>query len=113
MALGAHPLVSTGVGAEVVDQHTLPKMLAGFRMLVIPGPVLVLHELVTGGIVALETGTGDVRAAEKRPFQLFHLTVIGRGLSLFLGYDGMSFIGLGIFGYAQFNLRLVFGQYAA
>jgi len=72
--------------------------------------VLVLHELVASGIVAFETGPGNFGTTAEWAFQLLQLAVIRRGLSPFLGYHGMIFIGLGIFGYAQFKLRLVLGQ---
>ena len=46
VALGAHPLVAAGVGAEGVDQGLLAQLLAGGGMVVFPGPVDRLHEVL-------------------------------------------------------------------
>ncbi len=81
VALRAHALVAARVGAEVIDQVALAELLAGVRVLVRPGPVNVLHEVLASLGMAAETGLGHFRAGRERALQLFEFCVI-RGAAL-------------------------------
>ena len=77
VALGAHTLVAAGIGAEVVDQHALAERLAGGGLVVAPGPVLVLHELVPCFGMTTQAGLGHLGAAGKRALQFLEFCMVG------------------------------------
>lgn len=77
VALGAHALVSAGIGAEVVDQITLAEQLPRLFVLVCPGPVNILHELVAGLGMTFQADPGHLRAIAERALELFELAMIG------------------------------------
>ena len=76
MAHRAHALVAARVGAEIVYKVTLAKRLAGFFILVFPGPMDGLLELMAGLIMTGQASLRDLGATGKGPFQRLELAVI-------------------------------------
>lgn len=65
MTLGTHTFIALGVGTEVIDDNTFTKLLAGRRICVFPGPVLIMNELIPGFVVTAQACFGDRRAIFK------------------------------------------------
>ena len=80
MAHRAHAFVAARVGAEIVDQIALAEGLAGLFVLVLPGPMDGLLELVPGLVMAGQACLRDLRAIGEGTFQRLVLAVIRRGI---------------------------------
>ena len=62
VTLRTHAFITTGIGTKIIDQIFFSKELACFFVFISPGPVYVLHELMTGFSVTLQAGFGYLGA---------------------------------------------------
>jgi hypothetical protein len=77
VAGGAARLVGAHVGAEVVQHVPLAELLAGVRVVVVPGPVDRLADLVPGLGVAFQAGFGDLATTVELALEFLELAVVG------------------------------------
>ena len=111
MTLGTHALVTPGIGAKVIDQNAFSQVLPRLGVLIVPGPMLILHELMASCVVALQTNLGYLRATEEWAFQLFEFCMIGGGYALlYIHFNGELIIHLRVFGYAHLYFWLMLSK---
>lgn len=79
VAGSAAGLVGNRHAAEAVDHLALAQLLAGFRVIVEPGPVAGALDLVSCFGVATQAGFGDFRGVLKGAFERLELAVVGGG----------------------------------
>ena len=89
MALRAHALIATRVSTEGIDQMFFTQGLASFFIFVSPCPVYVFHKLLTGLVMTLQTGPGDLGATQKGCLQFFKFAMVSGGIRI--GTQGRFF----------------------